>query len=961
MTNKYCLRDEVKKLKGEMWNLKVKESDKIEKYVSGLLNVIHGSVMASKPKTMQDAIEFATELMDKAYVAGSSKKKPYKGSKPLCSKCNYHHDGQCALKCHKCNRVGHLARDCRSIANANTANNQRGTRAGQKPTCFKCGAQGHFKREYPKLKNNNHGNQGGNGNAPAKVYVVGRAGIDLDSNVVMGTFLLNKRYASILFDIGADRSFVSTAFSSQIGITPSTLDHYYNVELADGRIIRLNTIIRGCMLNFLNHLFNIDLLPVELGIFDVIIGMDWLEKNQAIIVCAEKIIRIPWGNEMLIVRGDGSDRGNETPRAPYQLAPSEIKELSDQLQELSDKGFIRPNSSPWGAPVLFVKKKDGSFRMCIDYRELNKLTVKNPYPLPRIDDLFDQLQGSSVYSNIDLQSGYHQLRVREEDILKTAFRTRYGHYEFQVMPFSLMNAPAGDKAEAAFQLIKQKLCSAPILALPEGSKDFIIYYDASIKGLGVVLMQREKMIAYASRQLKINEKNYTTHDLELGAVSCLAITTVKYVTTLGKANVVADALSHKEWNKPLQVRALVMTIRLNLPKQILEAQIQAQEPENIKNEDVGGMIRKDIPKEKLEPRADGTLCLNGKSWLPCFGDLRTVIMHEPHKSKYSIHLGFNKMYQDVKKLYWWPNMKADIATYVSKCLTCAKVKAEHQRPSSLLVQPEIPQWKWDNITMDFIMKLPKSSQGYDTIWVIVDRLTKFAIFVPMRETDPMEKLVRMYLKEVVTRHGIPVSIICDRDPSYHASIKAALFEALYGRKCHLPICWAEVGEVQLTSPEIVQETTKKPMEFQVRDRVMLSPWKGVIRFGKQEKLNPRYVGLFKVLEKVGSVTYKLELPQELSRVHNMFHVSNLKKCYADEPLAVSLDGLHIDDKLHFVEEPVEIIDREVKRLKQSCILYVKVRWDSRRGLEFRWEREDQFQKKYSHLFTKTAPSSSVAS
>ncbi|GKE24023.1 putative reverse transcriptase domain-containing protein, partial [Tanacetum coccineum] len=418
------------------------ESDKIEKYVSGLLNVIHGSVMASKPKTMQDAIEFATELMDKAYVAGSSKKKPYKGSKPLCSKCNYHHDGQCALKCHKCNRVGHLARDCRSIANANTANNQRGTRAGQKPTCFKCGAQGHFKREYPKLKNNNHGNQGGNGNAPAKVYVVGRTGIDLDSNVVMGTFLLNKRYASILFDIGADRSFVSTAFSSQIGITPSTLDHYYNVELADGRIIRLNTIIRGCMLNFLNHLFNIDLLPVELGIFDVIIGMDWLEKNQAIIVCAEKIIRIPWGNEMLIVRGDGSDRGNETPRAPYQLAPSEIKELSDQLQELSDKGFIRPNSSPWGAPVLFVKKKDGSFRMCIDYRELNKLTVKNPYPLPRIDDLFDQLQGSSVYSNIDLQSGYHQLRVREEDILKTAFRTRYGHYEFQVMPFSLMNAPA---------------------------------------------------------------------------------------------------------------------------------------------------------------------------------------------------------------------------------------------------------------------------------------------------------------------------------------------------------------------------------------------------------------------------------------------------------------------------------------------------------------------------------------
>ncbi|GJT73021.1 putative reverse transcriptase domain-containing protein [Tanacetum coccineum] len=569
-----------------------------------------------------------------------------------------------------------------------------------------------------------------------------------------------------------------------------------------------------------------------------------------------------------------------------------MKELLEQLQELFDKGFIRPSSLPWGAPVLFVKKKDRSFRMCIDYRELNKLTVKNRYPLLRIDDLFDQLQGSSIYSKIDLRSGYHQLRVREQDIPKTAFRTRYGHYEFQVMPFGLTNAPAvfmdlmnrvckpyldkfvivfiddiliyskdkkeheehlkailellkkeklyakfskcefwipkvqflghvidsrgihvdpakiesikdwaspktpteirqflglagyyrrfiegfskiaksmtkltqkgvkfdwGEKEENAFQLIKQKLCSAPILALPEGSEDFVVYCDASHKGLGAVLMQREKVIAYASRQLKIHEKNYTTHDLELGSVvfalkiwrhylygtKCTVFTDHKSLQHIldqkelnmrqrrwlellsdydcdiryhpGKANVVADALSRKERIEPLRVRALVMTIGLDLPKQILEAQIEALKPENLENEDVGGMIRKDIPKEKLEPRADGTLCLNGRSWLPCYGDLRSVIMRESHKSKYSIHPGSEKMYQDMKKLYWWPNMKADIATYVSKCLTCAKVKAEHQRPSGLLVQPAIPEWKWDNITMDFITKLPKSSQGFDTI------------------------------------------------------------------------------------------------------------------------------------------------------------------------------------------------------------------------------------------------------
>nr|GFA34462.1 hypothetical protein [Tanacetum cinerariifolium] len=592
-------------------------------------------------------------------------------------------------------------------------------------------------------------------------------------------------------------------------------------------------------------------------------------------------------------------------RAPYRLASSEMKELAKQLKELSDKGFIRPSSSPWGDLVLFVKKKDGSFWMCIDYRELNKLTVG-----------LSSVKGPrGTRSKNSIQNSLWTLRVSGHAI-RTDQRTcnihgphepgLAGYYRRFIEGYSKITKPVtkltqkkvkfewGDKQEAAFQLLKQKFCSAPILALPKGSEDLIVYCDASNKGLGAVLMQREKVISYASRQLKIHEKNYTTHDLELGAVKELNMRQRQWLKLLsdydcdiryhpGKANVVADALSRKEREPPLRVRALVMTIGLDLPRQILSAQTKARKPKNIKKEDVGG----------------------------------------------------------------------------------------------LLVQPKIPKWKWDNITMDFVTKFPKSSQGYDTIWVIIDRLTKSAIFTPIREMDPMDKLARIYLKEVVTRHRIPVSTISDRYLSYHASIKAAPFEALYGRKCRSPVCWTEVGEAQILGPESIQETTekivqikqriqasrdrqksyadlkRKPMEFQVGDKLMLkvSPWKGVgwvnhlplvefsynssyhasIKAAPFEALYGRkcrspiswtevgeaqilgleliqemtekivqikqrmqaardrqksYADLKrkpmeflvgdKVLEEIRKVAYKLELPEELSRVHNTFHVSNLK-------------------------------------------------------------------------------------
>nr|GEW72304.1 putative reverse transcriptase domain-containing protein [Tanacetum cinerariifolium] len=549
-----------------------------------------------------------------------------------------------------------------NVARAYTVGNnvERKGYAGALSYCNKCIM--HHEGPWNKTVNNK---------AKARAYAIRGGGADLDSNVVTGTFLLKNRYATMLFDSGVDRSCVSTTFSALLDVISSTLDVSYAVELADEEFHK--------------------------PIFDVIIGMDWLAKYHAVIVCDEKIVCIPYGDEMLIIEGDGCNRGR-----------------------------------------------------------------------------------SKVYSKIDLTSGYHQLRVCEEDIPKK----------------KSVKFDWGEKEEAVFQLLKQKLCSALILALPEGSENFVVYYDDSHKGLGTVLIQREKVIAYASRQLKVHEKNYTTYDLVLGAVVFALKMWRHYLYGTndydyeiryhpGKENVVADALSQKEMIKPLRVRALVMTIGLNFPKQILNAQTEARKEENYIMEDLHGIVN------HLESRTNGTLCLNNRSWILCFGDLRALIMHESHKLKYSIHPRSDKMYQNLKKLYWWLNMKAEITTYVSKCLTCTK---------------------------------------------------------------------------------------------------AERFEALHGRKCRSPICWAEVGDSQLTGSEIIHKKIEKiiqiksriqatrdrqksyadvrwkPLKFQVGDKVKLKmlPWKGVI--------------------------------QQVSRVHSTFHVSNLKKYLSDETLAIPLDEIQVDDK-----------------------------------------------------------------
>ncbi|GJV47348.1 putative reverse transcriptase domain-containing protein [Tanacetum coccineum] len=874
------------------------EKRKVELYIKGLPENIKGESTSSRPAVLNEAVRMAHTLMeqkiqDKAErVTENNKRKwesnnnqsgnnnnnrnnykdntrhyqhnnrrqgnaramtttpveqgGYARNNPFCNCCRKHHTGYCTVVCGNYRRTSHMTRDCKSKAVDTGANAQPIL------ACYKCGKKGHTRNHCLK-KNNPQG-----GNATDRAYIIREAEKGQGPNVFAGTFLINNRYASVLFDSGSDKSFVNTSFSHLIDIKPIRLNTSYEVELADGKIVSTNTLLRGCTLNLINHLFEIDLMPIELGTFDIVVGMDWLVERDAVIAYGKKEVHIPVKNEVLVVKGNEGvsrlkvvsctkarkyvEKGSQlflthvtepserrledvpvicefpevfpddlpglpppqqvefrielvsgaahVARAPYRLAPSEMKELFDQLKELSEKGFICPSSSPWELQCCLLRRR----------------------------------MGPSACASITGQKILSYTAMRQSKVLEQ-FNT---------------------KGE--------------------------VYTD-------------HKSLQYILDQKELNMRQRRWIEL-LSDYDC----EIRYHP--GKANVVADALSRKEREKPLR----------------------------------------------------------------------------------------------------WPNMKADIATYVSKCLTCAKVKAEHQNSSGLLQQPEIPKWKWQKITMDFVTGLPTTPSGYDSIWVIVDRLTKSAHFLPMKKTDSIEKLTQLYLKEIVCRHGVRVSIISDTDSQfasglwrslqkalgtdvnmstayhpetdgqsermiqtlediYHASIKAAPFEALYGRKYRSTICWSEVGDSQLTGPELIRETTKKivqiknrlliarsrqksyadvrrkPMEFNVRDMVMLkvSPWKGVIHFGKHRKLSPRYVRPFKIIDRVGPVAYKLEMPRELQGIHNTFHVSNLKKCLADENLIVLLKEIQLDNKLHFIEEPVEIMGREVKQLKQSHIPIVKVR------------------------------------
>nr|GEW13748.1 hypothetical protein [Tanacetum cinerariifolium] len=645
------------------------------------------------------------------------------------------------------------------------------------------------------------------------------------------------------------------------GIEPSNLGFSYEIEIASGQLLEIDKVIKGCKLEIECHVFDINLIAFGSESFDVIIGMDWLTNYKAEIICHEKLVRIqlPDGKvlrvigerleekmrhvmsakskeqkqeEVVVVRDFpevfSDDLSGLPPiqeiefrselvlgvipitKSPYRLAPSEMEELLGQLKELQDKGFIRPCSSPWGALILFVKKKDGSFRMCIDYKELNKLTIKNRYPLPRIDDLFDQLQGSQPY--ID-----KFMIVFIDDILVCS-KTRKEHEflghvingdginvdptnievvkdwkspktQFKVCLFLGLAGYYRRFIENFFKIAKPlTVLTQKILALPNRPEDFVIYYDAFGLGLGCVLMQRGKVTAYASRQLKIHKKNYTTHDMELGAVM----------------------FALKIWRHYMYgTKSVIYTNHKSLQH------IFSQKELNMRH----------------------------RRWLELFSDYDCEIRYHPGKANVVANeLRADKMYYDLRDRYWWPRMKKDIAVYVSRCLTCLKVKAEHQRPFGLLQQPE-----------DY----------------------------------KMDRLARLYLNEIVARHGVPISIISDRDSRFTSRFWQSMQEALETRldmsTTYHPQT-DDIGEGQLIGPKIIQETTEKIPQISIA-------LKSVVRFGKKGKLAPRFVGPFKIIEKVGPAAYRLRLPKELKGVHDMFYVLNLKKCLADPTLQVPLDEI----------------------------------------------------------------------
>nr|GEX98935.1 putative reverse transcriptase domain-containing protein [Tanacetum cinerariifolium] len=684
-------------------------------------------------------------------------------------------------------------------------------------------------------------------------------------NIVTDTFTLNNHFATTLFDSGVDYSFVFTTFIPLLGMKLSELGFRYEIEIASGQLVEIYTVIKGCTLEIEGHVFDIDLIPFGRGNFDVIIVMPFgLTSAPAVFMDLMNRVCRPYLDKFMIVFINDI------------LIYSKIREEHVEHLRL----------------VLQLLKKD----------KLYAKFSKCKFWLREVQFLGNVINGSGIHvdpSKIEAIKNWKAPRTPSE----------------------------GEEQENRFQTLKYKLCNAPVLALPDGPEDFVVYYDASGLGLGCVLMQSGKVIAYASKQLKIHEKNYTTHDLELGAVS----ERVEYATASleelfsdydceiryhpCKANVVADALSRKEIVKPKRVR--VINIAFSRVSRI------------------------------------GYWRLRRRLWMS-LQDCR-------EKLKYSVHPGADKMYYDLRDRYWWHGMKKDIAMYVKIAMDFVSKLPRNSSGHDII---------W--VIMDWLTKsahfLPMREDYKTHILArlylneismqeaLGTRLDMSTAYHPQND-DQSERTIQNF-KDIFRACVLDFGGSCDvhlllvefsYNNSHHFSVRCAPFEALYGKKCRSPIMWAEVGEGQLIGPELVHETTekisqikdrlkpacdrqksyadkrRKPLEFSVGDYVLLkmSPWNGVVRFEKKGKLAPRFFRPFEIIKKVSPVAYRLDLLKELDGVHDTFHVSNFKKCVADPTLQVPLDEIQVDAKLNFVEEPVEILEKEFKKFKRSRIAIVK--------------------------------------
>ncbi|KAA3477770.1 DNA/RNA polymerases superfamily protein [Gossypium australe] len=1042
--------------------------------------------------------------------------------------------------CFKCGSQDHFIRDCPELPEKDIYQNVRSSNTvarGRPPRNAEnvSSSKGMTKDSTVRSK----------ARAPARAYAT-RAREDVSSpDVITSPFSLYDTNVIALINSGSTHSYVCENFVSSKSLPVDSTEFAIKVSNPLGKYVLSDKVCKNCPLMTRGYYFPANLMLLPFDEFDVILGMDWLALHDAVVNCRRKTIKLKGQNsEILQIESDESsglpiliwsiyvrkgygaylayvldtkvskikielgpvvcEYPNVFPEelpglppirevefaielvlitspisiAPYRMDPKELKELKSQLQELTNRGFAGPRCT----------SSVGKEERWID-ENLNKVTIKNKYPLSRIDDLFNQLKGAIIYSKINLRSSYYQLRVKDSDVPKSAFRTRYGHFEFLVMPFGLTNAPtvfmdlmnlifrpyldrlvvvfiddiliySQDESEHAdnclLNLANTKVGFLGHIVSVEGiqvdlSKISAVvdwkpprnvsevrsflglagYYRCFVKGFSMIatpmtrLLQKDVKFEWSEKcQQCFEQWLELLKDYEL---------VIDYHPR--KANLVTDTLSRNFlfalWAMNTQLTlSNDGSILIELKAKPLFLQ-QICETQKFENDLQAKRVQCELTSDSnYQIRSNDCLMFRDRICIPKNSKLIQKILHEAQSGCLSVHPGSTKMYNDLKQMYWWSSMKRDISEFVSRCLVCQQVKAEHQVPSGLLQPMMIPEWKWDRVTMDFVSGLPLSLKKKDDVWVVVDRLTNTTNY-------SLDKLVELYISEIVRLHRVLISIISDRDPrftsqfwkklqealstrlqfstafhlqtdgqserviqileymlrcyilefdgnwekylplveftynnSFQSSIKMALYEALYGCKCQTPLHWTDLSEKKIHGVDLIRDTKekvkvirdslkatsdqqksyadlkRKDIEFQVNDKVFLkvSPWKKIFRFGFKGKLSLRFNGPYEIIERIGPVAYRLTLPSKLEKIHNVFHVSMLHGYRSEPSHVISSTEIEIQLDMTYNEEPIRILARKVKELRNKCIALVKVLWQRHEIEEATWEPKEVMRK-----------------